>query len=219
MKKTIRILLADDHKIMREGLRSLLEKQPDFEVAGEAADGRETLKMARDLKPDAVIMDIGMPRLNGIEAARRVISESPGTRVIAFTMHADRRYVAEMLKAGASAYLLKDSGHEELVRGIRAALAGKIYLSPDIAEKVVREYLDHIPPRDFSAFSLLTAREREVLQLIAEGKTTKEIASLLYLSVKTVETHRQNIMDKLELHSVAELTKYALREGLTSLDE
>ncbi|MFQ6038175.1 MAG: response regulator [Candidatus Aminicenantales bacterium] len=219
MKKTVRILLADDHKIIREGLRHLLEKQPDFKVIDEAGDGRETVKKAKALRPDVVIMDIGMPHLNGIDATRQVLATSPGSRVIALSMHSHRRLVAEMLKAGASAYLLKDSASEELGHGSRAALAEKIYLSPDIAETVVREYLTHIPAKDFSAFSILTQREREVLQLIAEGKTTKEIASLLYLSVKTVETHRQNIMDKLELHSVAELTKYAVREGLTSLDD
>lgn len=213
-----RILLADDHRIVREGLRNMIIKQPGFEIIGEAEDGLSAVKQARKLSPDVVIMDIGMPGLNGIEATRQIKSESPHIKVIALSMYAERRFVAEMLKAGASAYLLKDSAVDELFQAIRASLANKIYLSQSIADNVIKDYVEHIPRENFSPFSILSQREREVLQLLAEGKSTKEIAALLYVSVKTVETHRQNIMDKLNLRSVAELTKYAIREGLTALD-
>lgn len=215
---SLKILLADDHKIIREGLRNLIEKQEGFEVIAEAKDGLTAVKKAKKLAPDVVIMDIGMPGLNGIEATRQILADSPQAKIIALSMHSERRFVSEMLKAGASAYLLKDSAFEELVQAIRASQSNKIYLSPSIADKVVKDYITHIPRESFSPFSLLTQREREVLQLIAEGKSTKEIAALLFLSIKTVETHRQNIMEKLDLRSVAELTKYAIREGLTSLD-
>jgi DNA-binding NarL/FixJ family response regulator len=213
-----KILIADDHKIMREGLRNLLEKQADFEVVGEAENGSGAVKKAMELSPDVMIMDIGMPDLNGIEATRQILSENPQIKVIALSMHAENRYIAEMLKAGALAYLLKDSTFEELIKAIRSVLAKKIFLSQTIAETVITDYVTHIPRESFSAFSILTQREREVLQLIAEGKSTKEIASTLFLSVKTVETHRQNIMEKLNLRSVAELTKYAIREGITSIE-
>jgi DNA-binding NarL/FixJ family response regulator len=215
---SIKILLADDHQIMREGLYNLLKKQPNFEVLDQAEDGITAVKKAKELEPDVIIMDIGMPGLNGIEATRQIIKDSPFIKVIALSMHSESRFVAEMLKAGACAYILKDSAFEELVQAIHACIADKIYLSPVIAERVVKDYITHIPRENLSAFSILTQREREILQLIAEGKSTKEIASMLYISVKTVETHRQKIMEKLNLNNVAELTKYAIREGLTSLD-
>ena len=215
---SLKILLADDHKIIREGLRNLIERQEGFEVIAEAEDGLTAVKKAKKLSPDVVIMDIGMPGLNGIEATRQILDDSPQAKIIALSMHSERHFVSEMLKAGASAYLLKDSAFEELVQAIRASQANKIYLSPSIAEGMIKDYITHIPRESFSPFSLLTKREREILQLIAEGKSTKEIASLLFISIKTIETHRQNIMEKLDLHSVAELTKYAIREGLTSLD-
>lgn len=216
MKK--KILLADDHKIIREGLINLLEKQPDIEVVGEAEDGLSAVKKAKKLSPDAVVMDVGMPGLNGIEATRQIVAEAPHIKVIALSMHAERRFVSEMLKAGASAYILKDSAVDELIRAIKSSFMNKIYLSPCIAENVIQDYITHIPRESFSVFTILTPREREVLQLIAEGKSTKKIASLLFLSVKTIETHRQNIMQKLEITNVAGLTKYAIREGLTSLE-
>jgi two-component system, NarL family, response regulator NreC len=212
----IRIIIADDHKIMREGLKALIEKQPDMEVAAEAQDGLATTKLARKLLPHVIIMDIGMPEMNGIDATRQIVAENKDVKIIALSMHSDRRFVLEMLKAGASGYLLKDSAFEELVTAVHTIMSGQSYLSPRITDIVVKEYLSN-QPKESSVFSVLTVREREVLQHLAEGKTTKQIASTLNLSVKTVETHRQQIMDKLELRTVAELTKYAIREGLTSL--
>jgi len=214
---TIKVLLADDHKIVRDGLRTLLEKNPDIVVAGEAEDGREALQMAQKLLPDVVVMDIAMPDLNGIEATRQILADRSTVRIIALSMHSDKRFVSEMLKAGASAYLLKDCAFEELITAIRTVMKGKIYLSPEIAGVVIGDYIKKDTKADSSVFSLLSDREREVLQLMAEGKTTREVASYLHVSVKTVETHRTNIMTKLDIHSIAELTKYAIREGLTTL--
>jgi DNA-binding NarL/FixJ family response regulator len=214
---TLRIVLADDHKIVRDGLRNLLERYPDMEVAGEAEDGREALSLARKLSPDVVIMDIAMPDLNGIEATRQILAEIRNVKIIALSMHSDKRFVSEMLKAGASAYLLKDCAFEELVTAIRTIMKGKIYLSPGIAGVVIEDYLSKGSREDASAFSVLSDREREVLQLMVEGKSTKEIAAHLNVSAKTIETHRANIMAKLDIHTIAELTKYAIREGLTSL--
>lgn len=213
----LKILLADDHKIVRDGLRNLLEKQADIVVAGEAEDGREALQMTRKLSPDVVIMDIAMPDLNGIEATRLILSENHDVKIVVLSMHSDKRYVSEMLKAGASAYLLKDCAFEELITAIRTIMKGKIYLSPGISEVLIEDYFKKGQKTDSSVFSLLSDREREVLQLMAEGRTSKEIAAHLYVSIKTVETHRTNIMSKLDIHNIAELTKYAIREGLTSL--
>jgi DNA-binding NarL/FixJ family response regulator len=212
----IKIILADDHKIVRQGLRTLLEKETDLQVVAEADDGRMAVRLARELSPEVVIMDVSMPDLNGIEATRQVIAEAPGVKVIGLSMHSDRRFVMNMLKAGASGYLLKDSAFEELATAIRTVLANKIYLSTEIANIVVKDYLQG--GGDESVFSVLTPREREVLQLMAEGKSSRQIADHLNISIKTVETHRMQIMHKLEIYSVAELTKYAIREGLSSLD-
>jgi len=215
---TIRILLADDHKIVREGLRTLIGKQPGLEVVGEANSGRMALNLARELKPDMVIMDITMPDLNGIEATRQIHSEIPGVKVIALSMHSDKRLVAGILMAGASGYLLKeDCDSVELARAIQAVASNQTYLSPKIGEVVIKDYVRHLSITTSSPFSILTPREREVLQFLAEGKSTKEIASSLHLSVKTIETHRNKIMEKLDIHSIAELTKYAIRERLTPL--
>jgi len=214
----IKILLADDHKIIREGLRALIEKQSDMEVAAEAQDGSETVKLARKLSPDIVIMDIGMPGINGIDATRQIVAEDHNIKVIALSMHSDRRFVLQMLKAGASGYLLKDSAFEELVIAIHTIMKKQPYLSPKVTDVVVKEYLHNLSKNESTAFSILTVREREVLQLIAEGKSTKQIASILNISVKTIETHRQQVMEKVGVHSIAELTKYAIREGLTSLE-
>ena len=214
----IGILLADDHKIVREGIKALIEKQTDMEVIAETEDGRTTVQLALQLLPNVVIMDVGMPDMNGIEATRQIIANSPNVKIIALSMHSDRRFVAEMLKAGASGYLLKDCAVEELINAVHAVVENRTYLSPNIVDSVIKDYTYLLSKEDLSVFSILTTREREVLQLLSEGKTTKEIASHLKISVKTVETYKQKIMDKLNIHSVAELTKYAIREGLTSLD-
>ncbi len=213
----IRVLLADDHKIVRDGLRNLLEAQPDIDVIAEAENGRMAVQLAKKLSPGIVIIDIAMPGLNGIEATRQMLRHNPATKIIALSMHSDKRFVGEMLKAGASAYLLKDCAFEELVTAIRAVLADKTYLSPMIGSVIVESFVRRPQEEAASAFSLLTKREREVLQLLAEGKNTKEIADRLFVSVKTIETHRTHIMEKVQVRTVAELTKYAIREGLTSL--
>ncbi len=214
---SIRIILVDDHVIVREGLRSLIEKRPDMQIVGEAGDGRNAVEMARKLLPDVVLMDVSMPDMNGIEATRNIRGKCPGVKVLVLSMHFDRKFAVEMLKAGASGYLLKDAAFEELITAIRAVLSGHTYLCHGISDAIIRNYVDSAD-MGMSVFSILTTREREVLQLITEGNSTKEIASILRLSVKTVETYRKLIMEKLDLHSIAELTKYAIREGLTSLE-
>jgi DNA-binding NarL/FixJ family response regulator len=212
----LRILIADDHKILRDGLLSLLEGRADVEVVGEAESGREVMRLAKERRPDVVIMDIAMPDLNGIEATRQLHAELPSVRVVALSMHSDRRFVTGMLGAGARGYLLKDCAFEELDRCIRTVADGRLYLSPGITGIVVADYVKQLGPSEPGA--TLTPREREVLQLLAEGQSAKQIAGRLEVSVKTVETHRKRIMDRLELRTVAELTKYAIREGLTSLE-
>jgi two-component system, NarL family, response regulator NreC len=214
---SIRILLADDHGIVREGLKALIEKEQGMEVVGEAAEGRSAVRLAAKLKPAVVLIDVSMPDLNGIDAARQILAADPGIKVLALSMHRDKRYVGEMLKAGAAGYLLKDMAFEEVTRAIRAVVEGQIYLSRGIVGVVVEDYvhcLASAPAEDTG----LTPREREILQLIAEGRSTKEVAGALHVSVKTIETHRRQIMEKLDVHSVAELTKYAIRHGLTSLE-
>ncbi len=214
----IRMLLADDHKLFRDGLRTLFGNLKDVVIAGEASSGSEALRLARELAPDIILMDISMPDLNGIEVTRQVLAERPSIKIIILSMHSDRRYVAEALRAGAAGYLLKDSAFEELVDAIRDVLQGRIRLSDRITNIVVNDYVKLSTGEQPTAFTLLSAREREVLQLLAEGKSTKEMATRLNISVKTVETHRKQIMDKLDIRSVAELTKYAVREGLTPLE-
>lgn len=213
---TIRLVVADDHKIVREGLRSLLEREPGIDVAAEADNGREAMKLAVELRPDVVLMDLSMPDMNGIEATRRIVESSGGSRVLALSMHSDKRFVVEALAAGAKGYLLKDCASEELVGAIRTVAAGETYLSPRIAGLIVSDYLDKGSASPAPS-TRLTTREREVLQLFAEGKSTKEVAFLLSVSVKTIETHRVQIMRKLNIRSLAELTKYAIREGITTL--
>lgn len=214
----IRILLADDHKLLREGLRALIEEQRNMTVVAEAEDGRSAVRLAAKLSPDIIVMDISMPGLNGIDATRRITAESPGIKVIALSMHADRNFVVEMFKAGAAGYLLKDCAFEELIHAIRAVSSKKAYLSSKLSDTMIKDYVNLFPKKNLSVFSSLTAREREVLQLLAEGKSTREVAAKLSVSTKTVETFRRLIMSKLDIHSVAELTKYAVRAGLTSLD-
>jgi len=205
--------------MLREGLKSLIDKEPDFSVVAEAQNGKETLKLARTSGAHVVVMDVAMPDLNGIEATRKLLKANSSIKVVALSGYANREFVREMLKAGASAYVLKSRAYEELVRAIREVMKGKKYLSPDIARGVVDEYVEISSSIGTNpAFVVLTDREREALQLIAEGRSTKDVADALGVSVKTVETHRRNIMEKLNLHSVAELTKYAIREGITSVD-
>ena len=213
----IKILLADDHRLMREGLRSLLEEQPDFTVVGEADNGKTAVQLAANLMPDIIIMDISMPGLNGIDATQQILSICAKSKVIALSMHTERRTVLEMINAGATGYLLKDCAFEEVVQAVRTVASNSTYLSPKIAEIVIKDYVHRIPKDELSSLSSLTTREREVLQLLSEGKKTKEIADMLRVSVKTAESYRQHIMEKLNIHSIAELTKYAIREGITSL--
>lgn len=215
---TTKILIADDHKIVRDGLRTLVEKHPDMEVVGEAENGRKAVYLSSKLIPDVVIMDVTMADLNGIEATRQIHKEQPHMKIIALSMHSDRRFVAGMLEAGASGYLLKDCAFEELAHAIQVITSNRIYLSPDITDIVVRDYVLKSSKESLSASVDLTTREREVLQLMAEGKSTKHIAESLTVSIKTVESHRRRIMEKLNIHSVAGLTKYALKVGITSLE-
>jgi DNA-binding NarL/FixJ family response regulator len=196
----------------------MLDEQEDMEVVAEAEDGRTAVSLVRKLVPSVVIMDVSMPDLNGVEATRQIIAKFPDIKIIALSMHSDTLFVTEMLKSGASGYLLKDCAFEELAAAIRVVVAGKTYLSPSVSGVVVDDYLHRLSKADFSDSEILTDREREVLQLLAEGKSTKKIALKLHISVKTVETHRRQMMNKLDIHTVAELTKYAIRKGLTSLE-
>jgi len=214
----IRILIADDHKIVREAIGSLLSNELGMEVIGEAGDGRTAVQLARELRPSVTIMDITMPNLNGIEATRQIIHELPGAKVIALSAHSDRRSVCEMLKAGASGYVPKQCAFQELVCAIRSVVSNHTYLSSRISGIVVEGYIHRSSEDEASAYSVLTVREREVLQLIAEGKSTKVIAKELHVSTKTIEWHRSQLMNKLGIQSIAELVKYAIREGLTCAD-
>ena len=215
---TVKIFLADDHNILREGLRSLISGMPGMEVIGEAGNGREAVRLARELRPDLVVMDINMPDLNGIEATRQLLKELPGVKVIALSMYSDKRFVAGMLRAGASGYMLKASTFDELSKAFATVIAGEIYLSPKVTGDLVEDYIGYLAQEKSAPTDVLTAREREILQLLAEGRSSKDIASSLHVSEKTVHTHRQNIMEKLHLYSVAELTKYAIREGITTVE-
>jgi two-component system response regulator NreC len=215
--KKIRILLADDHKLMRSGLRVLLEQQADMTIVGEAADGREAVALAGSLKPDVVVMDIGMPNLNGIEAAHQMTESHPAISVVMLSMHSDESYVLRALKAGAKGYLLKDSAESDLIRAVKAVAESKSFFSPAVSKVLLDDYVRKLKRSGAEdAYDLLTPREREVLQLVAEGKSNKDIANLLNLSVYTVETHRSNIMEKLNLHGIPELILYAVRKGIIS---
>jgi len=213
----IRVLIVDDHMIFRDGLNSLLDRQPDMEVVAEADNGRVALKHAKELSPGVVIMDIGMSELNGIDATRQIVKMLPSVKVLALSMYSDKRFVKEMLKAGASGYMLKDSAFNELIDAIRVIVGNKIYISPSVAGIVLDDYLGTSTERDSSVRSLLTPREMEVLQLLAEGKSMKQIALSLSLSIKTIESHRTRIMQKIDVSNIADLTKYAIREGIISL--
>jgi two-component system response regulator NreC len=210
MHRKIRIILADDHPIVRQGFRLILAAQPDMEVVGEAADGRQAVELAENTKPDVLVMDVAMPGLNGIEATRRISRLAPRTRILALSMHKDSIYVREILRAGARGYLLKDSIDQDLLAAVRSLARGEGYLSPAVSEAVLTDYRKYVT----NPLDLLTSREREVLQMIAEGRTNKEIASALNLSVYTIDAHRGRIMDKLNLHSAGELVRFAMRNGL-----
>jgi DNA-binding NarL/FixJ family response regulator len=214
----IRILLADDHQIMREGLKALLGRRSSIEVIAEAENGIEALSIARKERPDVIVMDIAMPDINGIEVTRQLKSELADIKIIALSMHSDRRFVSEILKAGASAYVLKHAAFEDLEKAIKAVMMDRTFLSADILEAVVNDYVSQLSSSEYEAYRQLSDRERQVLQLLAEGNSTKEIAFKLHVSVKTIESHRQNIMNKLGIRTLAGLTKFAVREGLTSLD-
>ncbi len=212
---SLKVLVADDHQILREGLVTILGKA-GMTVVGEAEDGRTVVRLARELKPHVVIMDIAMPELNGIEATRQIVAEVPGIKIIALSMHPDKHFVRGMLQAGASGYLLKHCASQELVQAIRAVMNHQVYLSPGITELVVEDFKS--ATGDASAFSVLSPREREILQLYAEGKISREIAETLHIGLKTVEAYRRQIMEKMDFKSFADLIKYAIREGLTTLE-
>ena len=213
----VRILVADDHGVVRRGLRLQLEQHEDFEVAGEAADGREAVRLAEEIRPDVVIMDIAMPNLNGIEATAQIVKRNPQTGVIILSMHSDETYIVRTLSAGARGYLLKDTADADLQRAVRAVAQGKPFFSPAIAQALLDDYLRQLQQRGIAdSYDLLTDREKEVLQLLAEGKSNKEVASILSLSPYTVETHRAHIMQKLNLHSTAEIVLYAVRKKIIS---
>ncbi|MBU0755394.1 MAG: response regulator transcription factor [Planctomycetes bacterium] len=214
---SIRILLVDDHNLVLEGFKSLLT-EPDMEIVGEARDGHKAVEIVNKVKVDVVLMDVVMPLLNGVEATRKIIRHNPEVKVIALSMHSNPKLVEEMFLAGASGYLLKTSVLNELVAAVRTVSQGKIYISPDIAGNVVDSFVKHSGSTRKTGLAFLSEREREILQLVAEGKTTKEIAFTLHLTAKTVETHRHNIMNKLDIRTIAGLTKYAVREGLSDLD-
>lgn len=214
---SIKILLADDHAILRDGLNRAFQSESDFEVVGQAGDGHTTIKLVRELSPNAVVMDIGMPELNGIETTRILSKEFPSVKIIGLSMHANDKYVREMFRAGASGYLLKNCPFEELVEAVRTVIKGKIYVSPSIGDMVVQDFISK-PEEEKSAFSVLSQREREVLQLLAEGKSTKQAALRLHVSPKTIEAHRLNLMNKLGIDNIAQLTKYAIQEGLTATE-
>jgi DNA-binding NarL/FixJ family response regulator len=213
----VRVLLADDHIIMRKGLRLLLERQPEITIVGEASDGRECVELARAQKPDVVVMDLAMPNLNGIEAARQIVAQNPQIAVAVLSMHSDESYVIRALKAGARAYLLKDSAESDLIGAIKALSDGKSFFSPAISRLLVEDYMLALERKGGEdSYELLTTREREILQLLAEGKSNKEVANMLNLSLYTVETHRTHILQKLNLHTVPELILYAVRKGIIS---
>jgi DNA-binding NarL/FixJ family response regulator len=213
----IRIILADDHAVMRRGLRLVIEEHKDFQVVGEASDGREAVALVEELKPDLVVLDISMPNMNGIEAARQISEKQSGVSIVVLSMHSDESYVLRALKAGARGYLLKESAESDFILAIRSVSAGKAFFSPAVSRLLVEDYVRQLQDKDIEdSYELLTQRERELLQLIAEGKSNKDVANMLNLSLYTVETHRGNLMEKLNLHSVPELILYAVRKGVIS---
>ncbi len=213
----IRILVADDHGIVRKGLRFLLERQPEMEVVGEAAEGREAVRLSDELKPNVVIMDVAMPQLNGIDATSQIMKSNPNTGIVMLSMHADESYLVRALSAGAKGYLLKDAAEVDLVRAVQVVAQGRPFFCPQIAQSLLEDYVRSLQQRGLQdSYELLTDREREVLQLLAEGKSNKEVATILDLSTYTVETHRTNLMHKLNLHNTAEIVLYAVRKKIIS---
>jgi two-component system response regulator NreC len=220
--KRIRVVVADDHTIVRQGLLALLNEQQDIEVVAEAEDGRDALKKVEKFLPDILILDVGMPRLNGLEAARQIKRQNQTVKILMLTMHSDEEYIFETLKAGASGYLLKDAAATELITAIHSIHSGQSYLSPSVSHRVIENYIRRSDPpnnEDTGSHKLLTEREREVLQLVAEGKTNREIADILNISIKTVDNHRTNLMNKLDIHDRAGIVRYAIRKGIITLTD
>ncbi|MEJ2052719.1 MAG: response regulator transcription factor [Calditrichaceae bacterium] len=213
----IKIILADDHALIRDGLQTMIDREVDFQIVGQASNGREIVDMVKKLNPDIIIMDISMPELNGIEATRHIKEFDEDIKIIALSVHSEISFVRQMLKAGASGYLVKHSEFKELVRAIRSVAEGQIYLSPNVSGQVIGDYLHNLSSGESSVFTKLSNREREILQMLAEGKTKHEIADILHLSIKTIESHRQNIMNKLNIDRFPDLIRYAIREGITEL--
>jgi DNA-binding NarL/FixJ family response regulator len=214
----MKILLADDHNVLRKGLRRILEEQPDLEVVGEASDGREAVALCNQLHPDIVVMDIAMPLMNGLEATRQILQRSSEVNVLILSMYSDENYVVQVLRAGARGYLLKDTAEEDLITAVRAVAKGQPFFSPKIAKLLMGDNIQRLRTEGMSdSYDLLTPREREVLQLIAEGKSNKEAAAALFVSPTTIETHRARIMDKLDLHSTADIVLYAVRKGIVQM--
>ncbi|HOK66889.1 MAG TPA: response regulator transcription factor [Anaerohalosphaeraceae bacterium] len=211
----MRVVLVDDHQIVREGMCVLLQRRPDIEVVGQAGDGRTAVELVKNLRPDVVIMDIGMPNLNGIDATQQMLADNPNLKILALSTHSDASMVAKMIRAGASGYMLKESAFSELLTGLDTIMQGKTYLCAKIASVVFTDYVNMLTNPDWKTREVLTSREREILQLVAEGHTTKQIAQILNLSPKTVDSHREHIMQKLNIRTIAGLTKYAVQEGLT----
>jgi DNA-binding NarL/FixJ family response regulator len=214
---SVRIIIADDHKMFRDGFCRMLEEQPDIEVVGEADNGRTAVQLALELVPDIIIMDISMPGMNGIEAVHRILSEQPKIKVISLSMHADEKYVSMMLKAGAKGYILKDRPFDDMVDAIHNVLEDNVFLCPEIVNVVAHDYVKQLPAQRRTSTHILTEREREVLRLLADGKSTKEAAAMLFVSNKAIEAHRQRMMKKLNINNIPDLTKYAIREKLTAL--
>ncbi len=214
----LEVFIAEDHTLVRSGIRALLDSAPDLKVVGEAENGRQAVERVRELRPDLVLMDVAMPELNGIDAARQLIAENAGTKVVMLSMHEDRHYVFESLKAGATGYVLKSAAFQDLISAISTVMSGKNYISPALSDTVMNDYIRRAQGDEKDTeLGRLSGREREVLQLIAEGKSSAEVAEVLHISVRTVDTHRHNIMNKLEIHSIAGLTKFAIRHGLCVL--
>jgi two-component system response regulator NreC len=217
--KKIRVVVADDHTILRQGIKALLDNQEEIEVVGEAKDGREAIKAIEELSPDVILMDIAMPGLNGLEATRRIKKKFPMTKVVVLTMHTNEEYIFQILNAGADGYLVKETAFQDLISAINSVHRGEAFMSPSISKKVMTDYIQRAQGEEKVGFDTLTTREREILQLVAEGNANKKIAEALFISPKTVETHRAHIMDKLNIHDRAGLIKYAIRKGMINLDK